>query len=66
MRNCCSRAEKCLRVPSECHFKEQGSTMIIDGIRDGLIWNYGKKQMSSIDEREWHVVENADFRNHPV
>lgn len=40
--------------------------MIIDGIRDGLIWNYGKKQMSSIDDREWHVVENADFRNHPV
>lgn len=64
MRSCYSTAEKCFRILGKFRCKEQGSTVVIDGIGDGLIWSYIKKQMNSIDERSWHVI--ADFGNHPV
>ena len=61
MRSCYSRAEKYFHILSECRCQGQGSVMVFGGIRGGLIWNC-KKQMSSIDERHWHVVENTDFK----
>lgn len=52
MRSCHPKADKCFHVLGECHSNEQGSIMIFDRTRDGLMWNYSKKQMSSIGERE--------------